>query len=108
MNNLATAVNDILTECREDYVGLWSVIRQLRRGGIEEAAVFETTMNLLSTWLHEGKIVAGSFDTRIDNDFHVWQMSPDEALARIAREWRGLGHDPNLGDVVWITTAPPS
>jgi hypothetical protein len=98
-----------LVECREDYVGLWSVIRRIRAVGISERPkVIETTLDLLAQLLSEGKIVAGQF---ANDEFHEWKLPTQHIIEKIEREWIELGRDPTIGEIAWFTTiksAPPT
>lgn len=97
----------ILLECREDHVGLWSVLWHVRWAGIlDESERMDTTLALVSELLSKDDIVAGQFEKIAEDKwvFHIWKMSPEEIVRRIKAEWIQLGHDPTLGDIVWFTT----
>jgi len=112
MNDLTTVVQEFLAECREDYVGLWVLVRRIRRAGATDASnMLETSLTLLEPLLSERKIIAGEF-VRDDKshssplegyEFRQWGMPPPEVIARIKDEWTKLGRDPNLGEIVWFT-----
>ena len=36
------------------------------------------------------------------NGFEIWQMRPEDVSARIESEWKHLGRDPTLGEIVWF------
>jgi hypothetical protein len=94
----------ILTECEDDYVGLWSIYRQVREAGIADAKAF--TLALIDFLLSARIVEAGVPDA--SGGFHAWNLSPDEALRRISKEWSSLGREPDIGDIVWFTTPIPS
>jgi len=54
--------------------------------------------------LVDKSIVAGEFVDRDEHTaiFAVWQLSIDETIARIEREWLALGREPNLGEIAWF------
>lgn len=38
-----------------------------------------------------------------EDGFRAWDVSDDDALLRIEREWLALGRLPNLGEVCWLS-----
>ncbi|MFL6193495.1 MAG: hypothetical protein ACJ75H_04950 [Thermoanaerobaculia bacterium] len=93
----------VLDECVDDYTGLWQVIADLKDesgGAIGESGI----LDLLHGLLAEGLIVAG-FPTRDGRGFEPWPYSPQETIDRIRAEWRKLGRDPVIGEVVWFNAA---
>jgi hypothetical protein len=106
MSNVDSVFKGIVDECREDYVGLWVVVKDVRRAIPDPPTnIVDTTLALIKRLLLEGDIIAGNFNTDIDNDFHEWKMPIDEIIAKIRREWEELGQDPTGGDIVWFTTS---
>jgi len=92
---------DILAECSEDYVGLWSIIKRFQRAGITiEPILMETTLGLLHELLSQEHIVAGQFS---ENEFHIWKRNPTEIVVRIRDEWTALGRTPNISEIAWFT-----
>lgn len=89
----------ILTECEDDYVGLWSILRQVREAGYSNPEL--VTLALLRYLLATGIVEAGIPNAQAG--FHAWTLKPDDAIARIASEWSQLGRDPDIGDIVWFT-----
>ncbi len=100
MSNADSVLQTLVEECHDDYVGLWSVTREVRATLPDESAVVETTLALIKRLLLEADVVAGQFDL---NEFKPWRMPVDAIVARIQREWADLGHEPTGGDVVWFT-----
>jgi hypothetical protein len=79
---------DVLAECSEDYVGLWSIIRRFQSAGITiEPILMDSTLELLHEVLSQDNIVAGQFS----NEFRIWKRNPTEIVARIREEWTALG-----------------
>jgi hypothetical protein len=37
--------------------------------------------------------------------FVAWDLSPDQAVDQIEREWLALGREPGIGEVAWFTSA---
>jgi hypothetical protein len=102
---LVALLDDILDECEDDHVGLWSVVREVRSSlaNVPSDDVKDVTLELLKFLLHRGLIEAG-YPAANGTDFEPWGLSADEAIARIDREWSALGHEPNIGEVVWFTS----
>jgi hypothetical protein len=107
MIDLKRILNDTLAECREDHVGLWSILWQVRAAGVAEGPErMETTLALVGELLPESGIVAGQFEETAEGRhvFRLWKISPEETVRRIRREWRELGREPSGGDIVWFTS----
>jgi hypothetical protein len=102
---LVALLDDILDECADDHVGLWSVLWDVRHA-LSHASPDEqksVTLDLLRFLLSHQLIQAG-FPAPNGRDFQPWQLSPDEAIEKIAREWGQLGRDPSGGEIVWFTS----
>lgn len=94
----------ILALCAEDHVGLWFVIAHVEDfyRGDDRALIRAKTLGVLRELLDAGLVHAGN--PALDgNAFLSWNLSPEETVARISREWNELGHDPSIGDIVWFT-----
>ncbi|HEY5313735.1 MAG TPA: hypothetical protein VIK18_14505 [Pirellulales bacterium] len=98
-------LEDILDECADDHVGLWSVLREVRgaMGNVPPDEVQSITLELLRFLLHRRLIEAG-FPASNGRDFDSWKTSPDETIQRIAEAWNKLGRDPSGGEIIWFTT----
>jgi len=94
----------ILTECEEDYVGLWSVIRDAEEffPNEDEAAVREHVLKLLRELLLAKEIKAGF--PREQGKFQCLRIAPEKVLDRIESEWP-LGRRPTIGEGLWFTRA---
>ena len=101
MINAEAIAGAFIAECKEDYVGLWSLIRRVRSAGDseEESQIRDRTLDLLYSLLSQGKVSAGQFES---GKFQLWKDSPSEIVARIKHEWIDLGRVPNMGDIVWF------
>ena len=97
-------IKELLLECYDDHVGLWAIIWVFR----EELQVADLgerrrmTMEIVRYMLGTGLVQAG-FPTSDSTGFNPWDTSPTETIARIESEWDKLGHEPNIGDIVWFT-----
>ena len=65
----ATVIKNVLAECRDDYVGLWSIVRRVQDDLDDQSTVVETTMALLRKILREDNIAAGNFQRHAGRDF---------------------------------------
>jgi hypothetical protein len=90
--------------CDEDHESVWGVLWMVKHllgiEGAQEARII--TLDLLKKLLASGEVKAG-FPTG-EGDFVVVHESIDEIMARIGREWDGLGREPNCGEIIWFTT----
>jgi hypothetical protein len=100
MTTIDEVIKDLEEGCDDDIVGLWAIIWHLRQAIDEQEDIFEATLRVVSTLLDKG-IVAGQFR---NDRFEIWRMPKAEVLGKIRNDWRTLGREPNLGDVVWLTT----
>jgi hypothetical protein len=98
------ARNELLAEAAADYVGLWSVallFREESEGPHDMLGILE----MLKSLLESHQLVVG-FPTPDGRGFEAWSLSPEDAIERMAREWRELGRDPDIGEIAWFTTPP--
>lgn len=98
-------LEDILDECEDDYVGLWSVLSEVQGalGDVHAAELKAVTLELLRFLLSRGLVVAG-FPAQNGRDFNPWMLSAGETINKIAKAWDKLGRDPSGGEIVWFTT----
>jgi hypothetical protein len=92
----------LLAELKVDDEGLWSVVltaRDVFHAGPGE--VRDVVLNLLRDLLENGDVVVG-FPTKDGVGFRAWRATPDDAIARIGREWSELGRDPDIAEVAWV------
>jgi hypothetical protein len=104
MQTLESLRQSILTECEEDHVGLWSVIRDadefLPNG--DAATVRDQILRLLHELLEAGEIRAGYPTPR--GGFRTLRGSPDKIMARVEAAWP-RGRRPTIGEGPWFTSA---
>jgi hypothetical protein len=107
MPTLESLKQSILTECEEDHVGLWSVIRDVEEvlPTRDAAIVREQVLRLLHELLIGHKIKAG-FPTPAGR-FRSLKAAPEKIMARIQAEWP-VGHRPTIGEGLWFTRAKKS
>jgi hypothetical protein len=102
MPTLESLKQGILTECEEDHVGLWSVLRDVEEAfpQRDEKAVRDQVLRLLHELLAAHDIKAG-FPTP-DGRFRPLRAAPEEIIARIEAEWP-VGQRPTVGEGLWFT-----
>lgn len=100
--DIARLERELLEECAEDHLGLWSMIWPLREEfGIEdEGERREITLRMLTDLLRAGLMRAGFPDGR--ERFDAWNLSATESLKRIEREWDDLDREPNIAEIAWF------
>ena len=105
---LSDLLTSMMDEFEDDYVGLWSVIKQVQRTfpNDQPAAVRSKTLSLLLFLLEMGYIEAG-FPNQDRHGFDPWRMKPLEVITRIESEWKQPEPYPTVGEIVWFT-APSS
>jgi hypothetical protein len=62
--------------------------------------VRETVLQMLKPLLEQGKLRA--VDLVAGGSFAEWPGTPAEQRTRIDSEWRALGRDVDIGDIVWF------
>jgi hypothetical protein len=96
---------DLLAECEDDHVGLWTVIGYVE-DEMPEASPMRIrleTLNLLHELLSAGQIQAGFPDSN-GRDFHPWPFPADAIIDTIKSLWKATGPRPKPGEIVWFTT----
>lgn len=103
----AKILEALAEECKEDYVGLWEVVKQVRRAfpDAEAGEIQAISLDLVRDLLRSGQAVAG--DLSNEGQFLDWRLDVDRAVERIGEEWDRLGRDPNISEVVWLTAPLP-
>jgi hypothetical protein len=104
MSTLDSLKRSIVSECEEDHVGLWSVVREVEEflPKRDKAAVRDQVLRLLRELLTAQEIKAG-FPTR-EGNFRSSRGTPDRIIARIEKEWP-VGRHPTIGEGLWFTRA---
>ncbi len=104
MPTLESLKQSILTECDEDHVGLWSVVRDVAEALPKqgETAVRDQVLRLLHELLLARDIKAG-FPTP-KGRFRTLRATPEKIMEQIKAEWP-VGHRPTIGEGLWFTRA---
>lgn len=101
MSNIQTIAEGLRKECREDEVGLWEIIHEVRCQNISDAK--NAVIDIVRLLLSDSEIKAGTWNTSEKWRFKLWPCSTEATVARIADEWEKLGHDPRPGGIVYFT-----
>ncbi len=101
--DLASVLDDVHAECLDDYVGLWSIVRQVKAAipGSTSAEVMSATMQLLKELMSKQGVAAGNFAP--DQSFHAWEIPAAQVLENVRCAWQFLGRDPDIGEIAWFT-----
>jgi hypothetical protein len=99
MDTIENVIRDLLDECNDDYVCLAKVVSDVRQS-LGTAGLVESTLFVISALLDQG-VIAG----QVENEtFRIWRIPNDNILRRIREEWRELGREPTMGEIVWLTS----
>lgn len=103
---LQDVASEVVEESRSDTVGLWSVVWEVKQRlpSLSPNEVMTAVLQVIEAALEDAGLVAGEFVPTDEEtvEFVPWGLSQEETLARVEREWRRLGREPALGDVVWF------
>ena len=103
MRDLDKICDDFQRESRNDYVGLWQVVNAIERdfkpANPEERRrlTLEVVKKLISNGLQAVSLKAAGSGCIPWPDQDV-----ESVVTRINAEWDTLGHDPDIGDIVWF------
>jgi hypothetical protein len=102
-DDLQSVLRDVYAECLEDYVGLWSIVRQVKAAypRSTSAEVMSLTMQLLEKLISEKGVAAGDFAE--DRTFRAWELPTPEMLEKVQLAWESVGRDPDIGEIAWFT-----
>jgi hypothetical protein len=101
VHSQARLIDEILSECEEDFVGLWTLVRLVRDCGERDTKQY--VLSLIRFLLDTDAVKAGWPDSQ-GQTFVDWQLSPAATVERIDREWSQLGRDPTIGEIVWFAS----
>jgi hypothetical protein len=96
-------VASVSSEAAEDYVGLWSVVRHLRRylPHATDAALQSSLRDVIRRLMSSGC----AFGQFVDNvGFVVWPG--DQIVEQVLDALASLGRDPDIGEVGWFVGPP--
>lgn len=104
-------VEALLVEGLDDFLDLcWcnGVVREVGRFDVDYVTdapnLREATLTAIKSVLAEGLMEIG--DLTNDEGVVPWELSAEEAVARVRREWLALGRLPNLWEIGWLELTP--
>ena len=92
-----------IAEASDSDLGLWWLARDVQENLDRDASDDDTrtwTLRLLQPLLRNGAITA--VDLLPGGGFVPWRGNVEEQIERIDAEWRALGRQPALGEIVWF------
>jgi hypothetical protein len=98
-------LESLAEECHSDHVGLWEIVDAVRfdLGSSNPVETRTLTLRLVRGLLSERGMLIGH-PAPDGRHFVSWNLSPDQAVNRIEKEWSVLGREPNIGEVAWFTS----
>ena|SRR5258708_7413272 len=99
-------LESLAEECHTDHVGLWEIVDAVRVdiGSTNATETRALTLRLVRRLLSECGMQVGH-PAPDGRHFVSWDLSPDDAVSRIEKEWSALTREPNIGEVAWFTSA---
>jgi len=106
MTIIRTIEKEILDECKEDYVCFSTIISWVEQVFKTEltSRLRRIALDLIYRNLMNGNFIAGQFNQKLE--FEIWDVSPEQVLTRIEKEWKKLGRAPDLHDICYFRTLP--
>jgi hypothetical protein len=99
-------LENLAEECHTDHVGLWEIVDAVRfdLGSTSASEIRALTLRLVRALLCDLGMQVGH-PAPDGRHFVSWDLSPEQAVRRIEKEWSALGREPNIGEVAWFTSA---
>lgn len=99
---LIICVNDILVRGLDDWIQASEVDSVARTvgGATTELEAQKLSLEIIRHVIKDGLMEAGDVT---GHGFHAWNLSADDAIERIEREWAALGRFPTLGEICWLS-----
>src|SRR5687768_4026826 len=93
-------IDELLVQGADDWVMATDVAWLAKSvGGASDDDVADVAIAIMKEVLTSGLMQIGDVT---DGGFFEWDISREEAVERVSREWRALGRSPDLGDVCWL------
>lgn len=103
MTRLDACVNELVTEGTIDWVSSHEVagVAAETGGAITDPDNRALSLRLITEVVRRGLMELGDLDP-VKRGFRKWNLSIEEALARVEREWPTGGPDPRSSEVCWL------
>lgn len=93
-------IDDLLIAGLDDWQHAADVAWEVQRAGVARSEIGPATASAIRSMLEKRLIEVGDMDA---TGFVAWDVTIDEAVARIEREWVSLDRDPAPGDICWLS-----
>jgi hypothetical protein len=96
----------LANDCQHDWVSLWVIVTAVRRnlGATDPGDVHRLTLGVVRDLLTRHRVAAGNFVDPPSRHFAPWDLPLKCALDRIAHEWKAIGCDPGMWQIVCLAT----
>ena len=96
---------DLLSEGRDDFLGLWEILWVVTEtlGVDDDIAAKKQTLGIVWELLVEGHLQVGDVAPG-GASLTAWEVPVDEAIDRIAVAWNFLRREPRTGEIAWFET----
>lgn len=96
--------SELLIHGNDDWVDaseVVSIIIEIEKVSYKEEEVIRNkALELIRKAVTEGYMVIGSVPK---GGFRKWELSSEESLERVEKEWTALGKNPGLGQICWLS-----
>ncbi|MGH7425387.1 MAG: hypothetical protein ACREJP_04405 [Candidatus Methylomirabilales bacterium] len=94
-------IDELLLRGADDWVMAADVawIAKSAGGAATDEEILDLAVGMITAVVTQGLMHVGDVT---DGGFFEWDLSPEEAIEMVEREWRALGRPPDLGDVCWL------
>ena len=98
-------LDELLLRGLDDWVMAAEVASLARSvgGAATDTEVRDMAVEAISAVVEDGLMQVGDVS---DGGFFEWDMKPEDAVQRVASEWRALQRSPDIGEVCWLSNTP--
>ncbi len=84
-------------------MGLWELVHVVESelGSRDPATVRAATLDLLRRLLQHQGVEVG-FPKANGREFVAWNLSVEDTLHEVERQWDRLGRAPDIGEILWL------
>lgn len=109
---ISDCINDTLMSGCDDWVYLAEILSFVRTrlnpktdSELRQHVMQIVEQLIIGDLMELGDVdVAGEWDT--SEGFRKWNLSKEESLNRLARDWDALGRNPSLWELCWLRITP--
>lgn len=96
----------LIEQAQTDTVGLWTVLWDIEQTvpTVTADEAMRATLAVIREALAEGSTLVGEVVDQDENTatFVPWQLSVEQAIARIEQTWSSLGRKPGPAEIAWF------